>query len=62
MALTEKKRKAIAAAVVYLIEQEDAADTTQDLNTRNTWVNMGKESMMQNRARVQRRGRVLPMR
>lgn len=60
MALDVKKKKAIAAAVAYLIEQEDAF-CPQDSKAQNTWANMGKETMMQNRMRVQRRGRSLPM-
>lgn len=61
MVLTEKKKKAIAAAVAYLIEEEEAAEALHCLKARNMWVNMGKESIMQNRVRIQRRGRSLPM-
>lgn len=57
MALTEKKKKAIAAAVVYFLEQEAAQQKQR--TPKNMWVSLGKETIMQNRTMVQRRGRML---
>ncbi len=60
MTLSDKKKKAVAIAVAYYLEQE-AAENHGSIADQ-TWVTMGKATIMENRARVQRRGRVLPMR
>lgn len=60
MALSEKKKIAIATAVACMIQKEDA-EAQQSPIARNMWVSMGKASIMQGRERVQRRGRSLAM-
>ncbi len=60
MTRAEKKKKAVAIAVAYFLEEE--AKAMQDFKARNMWVVTGNQIMMENRARVQRRGRVLPAR
>ncbi len=63
MTLSDKKKKAVAIAVAYFLEEEKKeAAALEDFKARNMWVSMGKEIIMQNRAMVQRRGRVLPSR
>lgn len=53
----EKKRKAALVAVAYYLEQEAAQMETAEQPKQ--WSDMGKEIMMNNRAMVQRRGRLL---
>lgn len=60
MSRTEKKKKAAMIAVAYYLEQEAAA--RNEIILRNVWGEMGKTTIMNNRMRVQRRGRMLPMR
>lgn len=60
MSRTEKKKKAAMIAVAYYLEQEVAA--RNEIILRNVWGEMGKTTIMNNRMRVQRRGRMLPMR
>jgi hypothetical protein len=56
----DKKKKAAMVAVAYYLEQEAAA--RNEIIMKNMWGEMGKTTIMNNRMRVQRRGRVLPMR
>lgn len=51
----EKKKKAAMIAVAYYIQQE--ANMAHDARVKNIWAEMGKELIMENRTRVQRRGR-----
>lgn len=52
----DKRKKAAMIAVAYYIQQE--ANMAQNNKVRNIWAEMGKELMMENRNRVQRRGRI----
>ena len=57
MTATEKKRRAAMIAVAYYLEQEAAKNT--EVKDYNAWVNSGKGIIMDNREKVQRRGRLL---
>lgn len=58
MTATEKKKRAAMIAVAYYLEQE-AAKNNIEVKDYNAWVNSGKEIIMDNREKVQRRGRLL---
>lgn len=58
MTYQEKKKKAVAIAVAYFIEQEKAALNEQNAS-RKPWGGMGKSVIMANREVVQRRGRLI---
>lgn len=57
MTAREKKRKAAMIAVAYYLEQEAAKNN--EIVVDNAWKAAGKEVIMNNRAMVQRRGRLL---
>ena len=58
MTATEKKKRAAMIAVAYYLEQE-AAKNNAEVNEYKAWANAGKEIIMDNREKVQRRGRML---
>ncbi len=53
MALTDKKKKAILAAVAYYLDSEK-----NYIKTMHPWAQMGNKIIMQNRRTMQRRGRI----
>jgi hypothetical protein len=57
MTAREKKRRAAMIAVAYYLEQEAAKNL--EVKDYSAWVNSGKGIIMDNRAKVQRRGRLL---
>ncbi len=60
MTLYEKKKKAAIVAVTYYLSKEAVAKNENAVN--NIWGDAAKQNNMENRLRVQRRGRSLPIR
>lgn len=60
MTAREKKRRAAMIVVAYYLEQQAAKNT--DVPSGNTWTTAGKDVIMDNRARVQRKGRIIKSR
>lgn len=56
MTHSEKKKKAALIAAAYYIEHDILANKKS--KPRNAWAEMGHELIMENRLRIQRRGRV----
>ncbi len=54
----EKKRKAAMIAVAYYLEEEKA-NAAAVVKQESNWAAMGKSIIMQNRATVQRKGRLM---